>query len=264
MLAEYEINRESDERLFCLDTIDGVCVPHFHRKIEIMYVLEGEKKINVSDKEYIMHKNQILVTNSYQMHGYMKSENSKQHIIVIPNHMLRDYYLLYGNTDLKENFITDEKVALELKPIIEKIIKKEGNPLIVRGNIDLLLGKLIEILGTEKKEVVYNQKFIEDVLSYINEHYKENITLENLAAHFGYSKYYFSRMFNSVLDSNLTNYLTIVRLQGAIESLKEGKKTVAEAAFENGFASIATFYRALKKNYAYKKVDDLLKDNKYE
>ena len=50
----------------------------------------------------------------------------------------------------------------------------------------------------------------------------------------------------------------MVRLQAAIELLKQGKKTVSDAAYEAGFASIQTFYRAVKKNYSYKRVKDLV------
>ena len=42
MLAEYELERENDERLFVSANKDNECPPHFHRKLEVMYVLEGE------------------------------------------------------------------------------------------------------------------------------------------------------------------------------------------------------------------------------
>lgn len=261
MLAEYELKRESDERLFILNNDDGHCPLHFHRKIELTYVLCGHKEVLLSDKTVVLQKDQIFVADSYLMHGYNKSEDSKQIVLVIPNHVLKDYYALYSGKTLKDNFVFDEEKAIKLKPYFEAIAKRP-NALLMRANINMILGNLVDILGVEDREKLCSPTFIEDVLAYINDNFKEEISLDTLANHFGYSKYYFSRMFNSILHSNLTNYLTIIRLQNAIDMLKAGNTTVSDAAFESGFASIATFYRAMKKNYKYKTIKDVIENGR--
>ena len=44
-MINYEISREKDEKLFYLSGIDQSCPSHFHKKLEILYVDEGDKKI---------------------------------------------------------------------------------------------------------------------------------------------------------------------------------------------------------------------------
>lgn len=61
MLAEYELNRERDENIFVMCEDDGVCPVHFHRKIEVMYVLEGEKKIVAAGKDVVLKKDNIFL-----------------------------------------------------------------------------------------------------------------------------------------------------------------------------------------------------------
>ena len=101
MIAEYELSREADERLYVSLNQDGVCPLHFHIKIELVYIQSGHKTIICDDKKYFLEADQIFVADSYVMHSYEKSEDSTQIIIVLPNHMLRDYYLLYGNCKIK-------------------------------------------------------------------------------------------------------------------------------------------------------------------
>lgn len=96
------------------------------------------------------------------------------------------------------------------------------------------------------------------LLAYINENYAEDITLEGMAEHFGYSKYYFSRMFNAALGTSITDYVSSVRLMRALDMLRRTGCTVSDAAFSCGFSSLPTFYRALKRNYDYKSVKDLI------
>ena len=257
--GEYELSREADERLYVSLNQDGVCPMHFHRKIELVYVQSGHKTIYCEENKYFLEEDQIFVADSYVMHSYEASKDSTQIIIVIPNHMLRDYYLLYSDKKLKSCVLLDKDIARAMKPLFLSLAKKNPNPLINQGRIDQLLGHIVDTVGVQDREEVFDQRFIEQVLGYIHENYREEITLDSLAEHFNYSKYYFSRMFNMCLHTNITNYLSMVRLQAAIAMLKAGEKSVSEAALNAGFASIQTFYRAAKKHYNYDKIKDLVK-----
>ena len=259
MIAEYELSREADERLYVSLNSDGVCPLHFHRKIELVYIQSGHKTIISDNKKYFLEADQIYVADSYVMHSYEKSEDSTQIIIVLPNHMLRDYYLLYGDKKIKNCVLLDKDIAKAMKPFFLALAKKNPNPLINQGRVDQLMGHIVDTMGVENRQEAFDHKFIEEVLAYIQENYRDEITLDSLADHFNYSKYYFSRMFNNYLHTNITNYLAMIRLQAAIEMLKTGKTNVSDAALESGFASIQTFYRAAKKHYKYAKIKDLVK-----
>ena len=123
MIAEYELSRESDERLYVSLNQDGECPMHFHRKIELVYIQSGHKKIFCDDKEFFLEQDQIFVADSYAMHSYEKSKDSKQIIIVIPNHMLRDYYLLYSDYKFKNCVLLDKDLCREMKPLFLSIAK---------------------------------------------------------------------------------------------------------------------------------------------
>ena len=84
------------------------------------------------------------------------------------------------------------------------------------------------------------------LLTYINEHYMDNITLETAAEYVGFSKYYFSRLFKKYTGLNFYEYLTKCRIHAAQELLTN-HISVTETAFQTGFHSPYAFSRAFRK-----------------
>lgn len=257
MLAGYELNRERDEELFCSAACDNVCPVHFHRKVEVMYVLSGSKTLTAAGKELTLGADSIFFANSYEMHGYAESPGSTQTVIVFPNRMLGDYYAAFGEKMPLGSVVTDAEFCRSLLPDFEALAGGECNPLLKKAHCDFILGSLMDKLGYTDG-VKERQSFVDELLAYINENYAEGITLSSMAEHFGYSKYYFSRMFNAALGTSLTDYVSAVRMMRALDLMRRTGCTVSEAASESGFNSLPTFYRVLKKNYVYKAVKDLL------
>lgn len=257
MLARYELNRERDETIFAGAECDNVCNVHFHRKVEVMYVLEGEKKIFASGKELTLRGDNIYFANSYEMHGYAESPGSRQTVIVFPNLMLRDFYDVFGDKIMNGCVVDDAGFCRSVLPHFEALAEGKCNKLVMQVHCDMLLGSVAEKLGYSEG-TRGRQGFVDGLLAYINEHYADEINLDVMAEHFGYSKYYFSRMFNDALGTSITDYVSAVRLMHTLETMKSKGCTASEAALECGFSSIPTFYRVLKKNYNYKAVKDLL------
>lgn len=257
MLAEYELNRERDENVYVLSDADGVCPMHFHRKIEVMYVLEGNKKIVAAGKEITLGADNVFFANSYEMHSYADCPDSKQIIIVFPNRMLGAFYDEFGDKLPLGNVIDDTEFCRGILPYFRAFCEEKDSKLIAQGYCDLLLGNVMKKIGV-REGTKDRQNFVDSLLAYINENYAEDITLESMAEHFGYSKYYFSRMFNDALGTSLTDYVSAVRLMHALDIMRRTGCTVSEAALESGFSSLPTFYRVLKKNYDYKSVKELL------
>ncbi len=81
------------------------------------------------------------------------------------------------------------------------------------------------------------------VLSYIDEHIQEKITLTELAELVGYSPFYFSKLFSNAIGISVTSYIRIRKLQHAMVSLLEGKK-VLEVSLLYAFDSHEGFTRS--------------------
>ena len=74
--------------------------------------------------------------------------------------------------------------------------------------------------------------------------------LEQIASHFGYSKYHFSRMFHQYFRCSLSEYVNRLRVSEVIRVQKQNPDgKLFTVILEAGFSSIQTFYRCFRKFY---------------
>jgi AraC-like DNA-binding protein len=102
----------------------------------------------------------------------------------------------------------------------------------------------MESLSFEPISTSIEQQLSSRILFYVNENYKNDISLGSIAAYFGYNPSYISRYFRSCFNVGLNQYITLVRLKYAIILMTESQNSVTYCAFESGFNSMRTFYRA--------------------
>lgn len=85
------------------------------------------------------------------------------------------------------------------------------------GLVNKLLGLLSEAIGIEKEHDTKSSTLIETILNYINENYRSPLSIQDIAEHCNYNKYYISRIFNSTFNCNLNNYINLRRLEALID-----------------------------------------------
>ncbi len=94
-----------------------------------------------------------------------------------------------------------------------------------------------------------NLQLIEKVLYYIDEYIYEELTYERLAEVFGYSAFHFHKIFSSVTELSITEYIRKRRLTMAYKKLCETTETVTDICYSVGFNSIQTFNRVFKDTF---------------
>lgn len=96
------------------------------------------------------------------------------------------------------------------------------------------------------KKMNHTQK---KILNYIDEHYREELTLKMMAETFGMSEEYFSRKFHKYFGISFKNYVDKYRLYQAFEDVIQSEKSMQQIAIENGFPNIKSFISHFKKEY---------------
>mgnify|MGYP000271941941 CR=1 FL=1 len=84
---------------------------------------------------------------------------------------------------------------------------------------------------------------------YINTHYDEGITLEDLSRAAGYSKYHAERIFKELTGKTPFEVIRALRLTKAAKTLRDFDNKVIDVAFENGFDSHDGFTRAFARQF---------------
>ncbi|WP_251026770.1 AraC family transcriptional regulator [Bacillus sp. ISL-46] len=88
---------------------------------------------------------------------------------------------------------------------------------------------------------------ITKALSFIQTHYHEPITLDDIAAVSGLSRYYFIKQFQHQLNMTPVQYLTKIRIQKAAELLRTTSSSVTDVAAQVGYANANYFNKVFRK-----------------
>ena len=131
--------------------------------------------------------------------------------------------------------------------LLQNFIKRELHDVfLIKACLYALCSEyLSQIRLTEPAEKKAN--LMSEVVEYIEENYKKNITLAVMAESLGYEYCYFSRIFNKLFAMNFTDYINVYRFNAACAMLTETDMSMTDIAYESGFQSIRSFNSIFKK-----------------
>lgn len=92
-------------------------------------------------------------------------------------------------------------------------------------------------------------KSIDKAIWYIENHYRESISLEDLAAVTGVSRYHLSRIFCYAVGQPISRYIRLRRLSNAAIALAAGEPDILNLALSLGYGSHEAFSRAFKQHF---------------
>ena len=108
-----------------------------------------------------------------------------------------------------------------------------------------LAGKVQEEVIEQKEEKV---PVIEQIITEIQEHYTENITLTELAKKYGISVGYLSSLIKENVGLSYSDYVTARRIQKAKELLEDERLSMEQIAEQTGFRDHFYFIKVFKKH----------------
>ncbi len=107
--------------------------------------------------------------------------------------------------------------------------------------------KTLSNIAFAKLEQNADSRRVAKIYSYINSNYHNSIRLEHLAEIVNMTPPAFSRFFKLRTGSNLSDYITSIRLGAACRMLIDTTKSISEVSFECGFNNLSNFNRIFKK-----------------
>ena len=136
-----------------------------------------------------------------------------------------------------------EKRRDYIESLLEKLLfENEGQDPLSPGFVSVALAELMLFITRCKnyeenviKEIDVNNRIMQQVATYIYNHYSERLILEDVAKKFNLSRSYLSKKFKSVTGFGFKEYIINVRIQHACELLLNTNKSITDIAFECGF-----------------------------
>ncbi len=90
-------------------------------------------------------------------------------------------------------------------------------------------------------------QYIVKTLLFMKEHFQEDLSLEEVGKQIGISSFYLSRLLKQERKTTFVEILTDIRLQTALDLMKEGHLPVKEICRQSGYPNMSYFYKVLKK-----------------
>lgn len=239
---------------------------HWHSAMEIIMPVENYYDAYIKDTLYRVGPGEVLVIPPGEVHMLSAPENGKRFIFMFDISSITKMKSFSGIQPLfaqplhitQEAFphIYDDVYQILLQMRNEYFNKNEYAELVIYS---LLLNFFVKFgynrINTENlfpnvrlyKQKEYVQKF-NNLMDYIDEHYMEDLNLEDIAESIGFSKFHFSRLFKQYTNFTFCDYLCYRRIKVAEELLAKPDLSITEVALQAGFPSISTFNRLFKQH----------------
>lgn len=223
---------------------------HWHDCIEIIYCESGQGVV-ISGGNYIsVGEGDIVIVNSGNIHD-IYTESQCCVYSIDPGSALYTSFGLEPQLFVFQEKIKDAGIEASFQRIIEEMaLKGEYYKQAVHTEILSMTITLIrEYLDEgESRRLGDNQQVwaVKKTISYLREHFLEHITIDELCANIGYSKYYLCHSFKKATGITIIRHVNLLKCQYARNLLLEGNHNVNESAALCGFKNASYFTKTYK------------------
>lgn len=232
---------------------------HDHDWYEFLFLQDGDYEFTIEGNNYSLSPGDIIYARKNEMHqGFPHSGRSHRRIVLNVYPAFFDFH----------NCPQYEHQFFNVQPGIANQIKASAARSCGLSNT---FGRLVDYLRTysDEKEPVLAATIVEilylvsqvknvsplkentdnhvaQVISYINDHYTENIHLTTLEEKFFISRSYLCKIFQKATGYTIHDYIRHKRLI-RVKELRQAGHNITDAAMLAGFNDYSSFYRAYKK-----------------
>lgn len=238
-------------------------VQHYHDSYEIYLQLSGRRYLFFDNTCYTLETGSLAVFCPFELHC-AESRDIASYSRCVVNFRLDFLHLLLSR---EECMLLSGKLSSCVMQLSENQTKKlsilfqnlceaheQTGFLADKLSAAVLLQIILFVIKcTEKTDIMKGQTAAPEIivaLEYIQKHYKETLSLEQLASAVHLSKYYFCRCFHNATGVPVFEYLNHFRLAKVSHLLLYSDMSIDEIAEETGFSSAASLTRVFKKSHA--------------
>ncbi|MEC1525959.1 AraC family transcriptional regulator [Neobacillus niacini] len=212
---------------------------HLHRCFELIFIVEGEMEVTISERCFQLEAGQFLLILPYEIHSILTKTQSRARLCLFSPDYVPTFQKMIEKRSL-ENPVFN--LSLEAQALIFKsLFSSHSNLLEQKGSLYLLLSELIQ--QTSLVEAKKEPDLLHSILSYIQEHFTESISLHSIARSLGYSYNYLSKYFNTHVNTSFVDFLNETRINYACYLLSTSEKPITEIAHLSGYENIRSFNR---------------------
>ena len=237
---------------------------HWHEELELLYPLNGEISLRLAGERHLLLQRTLAVIDPCQVHStYCQNKTSMFLNIHLSKRLLENYL---PNISLRQLYCfpdcTDESLLPEYRKVCgfaEELVLlyMRDTPVFMmeaEGIVLQLLAHLFRSFSVSTANLsapvdILTMERIRTVITYTEEHFREPVSLTDIAGQLGLGKESFCRFVKKNMGMSYLNYLSEVRLSHIYKELLDSDAPVGEIMASNGFMNQKLFNRTFKELY---------------
>ena len=230
---------------------DWHSIPHAHDYTELFYIIGGDGQFQINERLFPVQPHQLVVVNPGIVHTEVSYEAHPLEYIVLGIEGMEltipgseeGRYCIYTFPEQNEVLESMQKVLQEMQ---------EGRPeyqTLCLAYMDIIMVQLARnasVSVTQSPSRFPANRQCASVRHYIDQHYKENITLDILAEKVSINKFYMAHAFKQEYGVSPINYLIACRIREAKRLLAETDLSLSQIAAVLGFSSSSYFSQSFR------------------
>ncbi|MBQ8306853.1 MAG: helix-turn-helix transcriptional regulator [Blautia sp.] len=209
----------------------------------LMNLIKGKMRVTVNGKTFLAESGSLVLLNLNHPHCYQAETDLRVQQFMLNGNALPAYFNLLSEKQKSLVFHRDSKLSFLLSGLKKETMAPVPDDHLISMVITEILYALISGYQTDSSDPVRHAMY------FITDHYKENISLDDIAGAVSLSKFYFSRLFEKETGYTPWEYLTEIRMRNAMHVLTHTNVGIEAIAENCGFSSAAHFIRAFR-NYS--------------
>lgn len=222
--------------------------PHLHTSAELVYIADGEALLTLGSLDFSLHSGDFALVMPSTLHS------------VTPTLEKLTLYVINAKCELISDIIKRLNGLRPASPVLKKAdvpetllyafsaLAAERDRYIAYSWVHLMFTTVISGLRFAEIHDGVTSGLSNKVLSYLGMHYREQISLDQLAEAMGVSRFHLSHLFSNKLGIGFKEYLNNLRVEYAKGLLRTTDTPIASIYELSGFENQRTFNRVFKEN----------------
>jgi len=238
---------------------------HYHPEYELTYIIKSHGIRYVGNNIENFFDDDLVLVGSNLPHCWINSPDQQEPamaiVIYLKEEFLDNTWIHSCEFEGIRQLLESSGKGIKFDKAVSLKLKEKCSALFKLPPLEKLL-TLIQILNDLAQTTQFhylceqgfsyelnqtNNSRINAIYKYLQKHYKEKISLADIATQVNLSEEYFSRYFSKIMKKPFFEFLNEYKINKACKLLIETDKQVSEVCYASGFESIPFFYRQFKK-----------------
>lgn len=226
-------------------------ISHWHYDHELVVCESGEALIHLDQNQYTLKKGECVFLRGQSIHSIISSFDSILYVALFSEKLIPD---ITDSYQLASPLFADTFDVRKTLMEIRRCDFERGRFYDLRNNalMEGLITKIFSALEILKEDIIQSKvtRKYKDLLYDMDENVRDYDFLKAVN-YMNMSEAYFSRFFKKVSGMTFSQYLNHIRVNKAIDLIRQGKLSITRISAECGFDTIRNFNRVFKQITSY-------------